>query len=103
MGGTMTSLLYAQQGAGQQGSGGLMMFLPLVLIFVIFYFMLIRPQQQQKKKHHELLENLKRGSKVVTSAGIHGSIIKINKDTVIIQICPKSELTIDKTAIAQVL
>ena len=52
-------------------------FLPLILIFVVFYFLLIRPQQRKVKQHKEMLSNLKRGDKIITSGGIIGSINKV--------------------------
>ena len=45
-------------------------FLPLILIFAVFYFLLIRPQQRKVKQHKEMLSNLKRGDKIITSGGI---------------------------------
>ena len=56
---------------------GLAQFIPLILIFVIFYFFLIRPQQKKVKDHKSMVENLKRGDKVVTSGGIVGTIERI--------------------------
>ena len=56
---------------------GIGQFIPLILIFVIFYFFLIRPQQKKVKEHKNMVENLKRGDKVVTSGGIVGSIERI--------------------------
>ena len=56
---------------------GITSLIPLVLIFVIFYFFLIRPQQKKVKAHKLMVENLKRGDKVVTSGGIIGSIERI--------------------------
>ena len=58
-------------------SAGIGQFIPLILIFVIFYFFLIRPQQKKVKEHKNMVENLKRGDKVVTSGGIVGSIERI--------------------------
>ena len=49
---------------------GIGQFIPLILIFVIFYFFLIRPQQKKVKEHKLMVENLKRGDKVITSGGI---------------------------------
>ncbi len=98
--------LYAMappQGGEQGGGGGILTFLPLILIFVIFYFFLIMPQRQQQKKHRELLENLKRGDKIVTSSGIHGTIIKLEKDTATLQISQRAELIIDRSAINRIL
>ena len=58
-------------------NSGISQFIPLILIFVIFYFFLIRPQQKKVKEHKAMVENLKRGDKVVTSAGIIGTIERI--------------------------
>ena len=56
---------------------GIGQFIPLILIFVIFYYFLIRPQQKKAKEHKLMVENLKRGDKVITSGGIVGSIERI--------------------------
>ena len=56
---------------------GIGQFIPLILIFVIFYFFLIRPQQKKVKEHKIMVENLKRGDKVITSAGIIGTVERI--------------------------
>ena len=56
---------------------GIAQFIPLILIFVIFYFFLIRPQQKKVKAHKLMVNNLKRGDKVVTSGGIVGTVDRI--------------------------
>ena len=56
---------------------GIGQFIPLILIFVIFYFFLIRPQQKKAKEHKLMVENLKRGDRVITSGGIVGSIERV--------------------------
>ena len=53
-------------------------FLPLILIFAVFYFLLIRPQQRKVKQHKEMLSNLKRGDKIITSGGIICTITKVS-------------------------
>ena len=58
-------------------SSGIGQFIPLILIFVIFYFFLIRPQQKKVKDHKIMVENLKRGDKVITTGGIVGTIDRI--------------------------
>ena len=66
---------------------GIGQFIPLILIFVIFYFFLIRPQQKKVKEHKAMVENLKRGDKVVTSGGIVGTVERIiDNDKVEVQI-----------------
>ena len=56
---------------------GISQFIPLILIFVIFYFFLIRPQQRKAKEHKKMVEELKRGDKVLTTGGIIGTIERI--------------------------
>ena len=58
-------------------NSGIGQFIPLILIFVIFYFFLIRPQQKKVKEHKIMVENLKRGDKVITVGGIVGRIDRI--------------------------
>ena len=55
-------------------------FLPLILIFGVFYILLIRPQQKKVKRHREMLNNLRRGDKIITSGGIIGSINKVSEN-----------------------
>ena len=69
---------------------GIGQFIPLILIFVIFYFFLIRPQQKKVKEHKAMVENLKRGDKVVTSGGIVGTVERIiDNDKVEVEIAEK--------------
>ena len=56
---------------------GIAQFIPLILIFVIFYFFLIRPQQKKVKEHKQMVENLKKGDKVITSGGIIGTVERV--------------------------
>ena len=68
-------------------NSGIGQFIPLILIFVIFYFFLIRPQQRKVKEHKAMVENLKKGDKVVTSGGITGIISRvIDNDKVEVEI-----------------
>lgn len=70
-------------------------FLPLILIFGVFYILLIRPQQKKVKIHREMLNNLKRGDKVITSGGIIGTINKVNDNReLIIEISDNIEIKI---------
>lgn len=92
--------------AGQQGGGGaggvLTSLLPLVLIFVIFYFLLIRPQQKKAKEHKQMLENLKKGDKVITSGGIYGVIESVGANTITLKIAENVRVKFGKGYIAAV-
>jgi preprotein translocase subunit YajC len=77
---------------------GIGQFIPLILIFVIFYFFLIRPQQKKIKDHKIMVENLKRGDKVVTSGGIVGTVERIiEADKVEVQIAENVKVEIIKS------
>ena len=85
-------------------SAGIGQFIPLILIFVIFYFFLIRPQQKKVKEHKLMVENLKRGDKVVTSGGIVGSIERvIDNDKVEVSISENVTVEVIKSTGIQAL
>jgi len=83
---------------------GIGQFIPLILIFVIFYFFLIRPQQKKVKEHKLMVENLKRGDKVVTSGGIVGSIERVlDNDKVEVAISENVKVEVIKSTGIQAL
>ncbi len=87
----------------QSGIGGLgTMFVPMIIVMGIFYVMLILPQQRQRKKTQEMLSALKTGDKVITNAGIYGTINGFDGDTVILKIADQVKIRIARSAIAQV-
>jgi preprotein translocase subunit YajC len=63
-------------------------FAPLIFIFAIFYFLLIMPQQRRQKKWQQMLSELKTGDKVVTSGGLHGTIVALKDDYVHLRVPP---------------
>ena len=81
--------------------GGGFQFIFLGLMIVVFWLFFIRPQAKKAKQQKSFIDNLNRGDKVVTIAGIHGSINKINEDgTVSLEINPGSYIKIEKSAIS---
>ena len=85
-------------------ASGIGQFIPLILIFVIFYFFLIRPQQKKVKEHKLMVENLKRGDKVITSGGIVGSIERvIDNDKVEVAISENVKVEVIKSTGIQAL
>ena len=82
-------------GGEQQGIGGMVTsFLPLILIFVIFYFLLIRPQSKKAKEHKQMLDNLKKGDKVMTTGGVYGVIEDIDANAVTLKVGIKDDVKI---------
>lgn len=82
------------------GSGMLGTLVPMVLIMVVFYFFMIRPQVKKAKDHKKLVEDLKKGDKIVTTAGIHGKIVDMNDTTFLIEVEGGTKIRFDKTAIS---
>ena len=74
--------------------------LPLVFIFIIFYFLLIRPQKSKEKEHQKMLKELDKNDEVVTSSGIHGTIVNIKDKTLILRIDDNVKIEVEKNSIA---
>ena len=86
----------------QQAANPLVNFLPLILIFIIFYFLLIRPQKAREKEHRKMLGSLNKNDEVVTSSGIHGTIVNVKEKTVILRVDDNVKMEMDKNCIAYV-
>lgn len=61
-----------------EGFGGV--FLPMLALLTVFYVFMILPQSRKRKKEKKFIEDLKKGSKVVTSSGIHGKLVQTNEN-----------------------
>ncbi|MGG1312379.1 preprotein translocase subunit YajC [Cohnella laeviribosi] len=79
-----------------------MSLLPFVLMFVIFYFLLIRPQQKKTKERNNMLRALKKGDKVTTIGGLHGTIVELTDDKVVLKVNDVTKLTFDRSAVNNV-
>ncbi|MGA6826693.1 preprotein translocase subunit YajC [Nitrospira sp. NS4] len=99
----MASVAWAQGlgGGGGSSSGTLLSLVPFVLIFVIFYFLLILPQQKRQKAQKAMLDDLKKGDKIITASGIWGTITNLGKSTVTLQVADNTKIKIQKEHIAK--
>jgi preprotein translocase subunit YajC len=84
----------------QAGASNYASFIPMVLIIVVFYFFMIRPQMKKAKDQKKFVEELKKGDKVVTTAGIHGRISDMNDVTVVLEVEGGTKIRFDKSAIS---
>jgi len=75
-------------------------FLPMLLIIVVFYFFMIRPQMKKAKDHKKFIEELKKGDKVVTTAGIHGKIVDMNDSTFLIEVESGTKIRFEKSSVS---
>jgi preprotein translocase subunit YajC len=104
----MVEWAFAQtSGAAPAGGGGIFsqinMLIPFIAMFAIFYFLLIRPQQKKQRELRQMLQNLKRGDRVVTSGGIYGTIVKIRNDVVHLEIAEQVRIRVNKGSIAELV
>ena len=95
-------LAYAQGAQTAPEVNPLISFMPLIFIFVIFYFLLIRPQQKRQKDLQKLVENLKKGDRVVTVGGLIGTVSSIQNNYVVIKVGEgdQTKLEVMKSAIS---
>jgi preprotein translocase subunit YajC len=86
-----------------QGAGGGMFsaLMPLILIFVIFYFLLILPQRRKQKEHREMVRNLKKGDRIITTGGIYGTIVGLKKNYVEIEVANRVRLRVQRSYVSQ--
>lgn len=86
-----------QQGGGGMGFSGIF-FLLIILVFWLFF---IRPQAKKQKQQKKFIEDLQKGDKIVTIAGIHGVVNRVNEDgTLQMEINPGSYIKIEKSAVS---
>ena len=77
----------------------LFMYVPII---AIFYFLIIRPQRQQQKKIKAMLDALKKNDEVVTSSGIHGTVVIVKDKTVVVRVDEGCRIEFDRESIASV-
>jgi len=99
-GSILISEAFAMGQTGGQGAGGIAGFLPIIILFAIFYFLLIRPQQKKAKEHKAMIANLKKGTRIVTSGGIYGTIVSIDDTTIGLEIAEKVKIKISRGNVA---
>ncbi|HVM88314.1 MAG TPA: preprotein translocase subunit YajC [Puia sp.] len=93
-----TLLILLQAGPAQNGSFTFVLLGAMILVFWLF---MIRPQAKKAKQAKQFQENMQKGDKIVTIAGIHGTVNKVNDDgTIMIETSPGSYLKIEKSAIS---
>ena len=93
-------ILFAVAQPGQS-NGGFAAFVPFILIMFIIYFLMIRPQTKRQKEKDLMRESLKKGDKIITMGGIHGTVqgFKEKNKVVVIKVDNNTNLTLSKTAI----
>ena len=86
------------------GQGSAMSSLVLMaLIFAVFYFIVLMPARKQQKKKEAMIASLKKGDRVVTAGGIHGTVAAVEDTVVLLKVAENVKLRVSKSAVGGVL
>lgn len=101
---SLNALALAAQSQAPASGGDTMFFPMLIIIAVIFYLVILRPQRREQQKIQAMRDSLKRGDRVKSIGGIHGTVTLVDetKGTVKVRVDKSVELEFDKAAIATV-
>ncbi len=102
---SLLSAMAAPEATGAAGSTGSMMttFVTFGLIIVIFYFLIIRPQKKRDKETKEMLAAIKKGDKVVSIGGIHGTVVAVKETTVVVKVDDNTRIEFSRNAISSIV
>ncbi|HYR96633.1 MAG TPA: preprotein translocase subunit YajC [Candidatus Binatus sp.] len=93
-------------GLFSQGADGgppvLVQVMPLLLLGIVFYMLLVRPEQKRRREHDQLVAALKRNDHVVMTSGIHGRVAGLGDKVVTVEIAPRVQVQVDRSAIQTV-
>lgn len=90
--------------ASDPAAGGSMgaTLITFVLIILIFYFLIIRPQKKRDKEAKAMIDAMKKGDRVVTIGGVHGTIVAVREQTVVVKVDDSARIEFSKSAISSV-
>lgn len=86
-----------------QAVNPIMQMVPYIIIVFIFYFVFFKPQKEQQKKQKEQRDNLKKNDKIITSGGMHGTVVAVKDTTVVIRVDDNVKIEFDKESVATVV
>jgi preprotein translocase subunit YajC len=101
----LATIAFAQAAEGAQapGGGAFSSIIMMVVIFAIFYFILIRPQQKKMKEHKKMIEEVKKGDRIVTSGGIYGVVEGVAPNTLTVKIAEGVKVKITRSSVGAVV
>jgi preprotein translocase subunit YajC len=93
----------AAQAPGGGMTGLFASLFPILMMFVIFYFLLFRPQQRRQAELRKMVENLKKGDRVLTQGGMYGTVVGVNGDTAVLRVADDVKIEFAKSAIVSLV
>ena len=101
----LISTAYAQCSTPADGSeqpNAIASFLPFVLMFLVLYLLILRPQMKKQKNQQRMIDELEKNDAIVTSGGIHGTILNIKDDILVVKIADNVKIEISRAAVSRV-
>lgn len=94
---------FLMEATSRQGSF-MTLLVPFALMFAILYFLIIRPQRQKEKHRREMVDNIRKHDRVVTTGGIHGVVLSVKEKEIIVRVDDAKDvkLKIDRSAVTTV-
>ncbi len=92
----------AAAGAPVGPAGTILSFAPFIVIFVLFYFLLLRPQQTKNKQRKAMVDNLKKGERVMTTGGLLGTVTNLSGDFLTLQIAEGVRVKVKRSYVEEV-
>ncbi len=86
--------------SGAAGASPLGMLVPFVLIFAVFYFIVILPAKRQQKKKDAMIAALKKGDRVITGAGIYGTVAAVEDESLLLKVSENVKIRVTKGSVA---
>jgi len=95
-------LVLLQAAAGSSSGQMVSTLVTFGLVFVVFYFLIIRPQNKKQKEMKKMIEAVKKGDRIVTIGGIHGTVHAVKEGTVVVKVDDDCRIEFSKSAVATV-
>jgi len=73
----------------------------LLALGAVLYFLILRPQAQERAAREDLLKKLAKDDHVVTDSGVHGKVVEVSDDLVVLEVASKTRITFDKAAVSR--
>ena len=100
---SMLSAMASPEAGSSSGGSMMTTFVTFGLIIAIFYFLIIRPQRKRDKETKDMLASIKKGDKVVSIGGIHGTVMVVKENSVIVKVDDNTRLEFSRTAINSIV
>ena len=100
----LISTAYALGGSPSEGGepNPIASLLPFVLMFLVLYLLILRPQMRKQRNQQRMIDELEKNDEIVTSGGIHGTILNIKDDILVVKIADNVKIEVSRAAVSRV-